>query len=256
MQDDLSLLKDAAQGAGEIALSFFRNNPKSWLKGASSSVSEADMAVDDYLKETLRTARPHYGWLSEETADTTHRLDAARIFVVDPIDGTRGFLNGDDDWSIALAVVENGLPQTAVVHAPALKKLYHAARGGGAYCNGQKLGGNTGSTLDNMLISGTPQECWTYFLQCRKVPPISSLALRLARVAEGELAAAFSRPDAHDWDIAGAHLLLEEAGGLLIDAQGDSPRYNRRELTHPALGAFGAQARTCIESESAIKKIS
>lgn len=250
MQDDLSLLKETAERAGEIALKYFRNNPKSWLKSASSSVSEADMAVDAYLKETLLPARPSYGWLSEETADTEHRLASARIFVADPIDGTRGFLQGNEDWCIALAVVDNGIAQAGVVHAPFLK-TYAAMRGGGAFCNNERLRGGPSSPLEAMLVSGTASEPWQQFLGCKKMPPIASLALRLARVASGELSAAFARPNSHDWDIAGAHLIVEEAGGIFIDAEGKSPRYNRKHLTHPALGAFGPQARAFLDKQTA-----
>jgi myo-inositol-1(or 4)-monophosphatase len=248
MHSDLALLKSAAQEAGEIALSYFRNNPKSWLKSASSSVSEADMAVDAYLKDKLLLARQNYGWLSEETTDTRHRLTIKHVFVADPIDGTRGFLQGSEDWCISLAVIEDGVPKAAVVHAPALNKTYSAERGHGAFCNEQKLPGAMVVDFDEMQVSGTAIEPWSLFLRCHKVAPIPSLALRLARVASGELAAAFSRPNAHDWDIAGAHLLLEEAGGLLIDGQGNIPFYNRQELKHPALGAFGAKARIFLES--------
>jgi myo-inositol-1(or 4)-monophosphatase len=248
MQDDLTLLKDAAQQAGEIALKYFRNNPKSWLKSASSSVSEADMAVDTYLKDTLLSARPAYGWLSEETADTEHRLASPRIFVADPIDGTRGFLLGKEDWCVALAVIDNGVPQAGVVHAPALNKTYTAMRGGGAYCNNERLRGGEAVKLEDLQVSGMAYEPWSIFMKCRKVAPIASLALRLARVASGELGAAFARHNSYDWDIASAHLLVEEAGGILIDAHGKTPRYNRAHLTHPALGAFSAQARIFLKS--------
>jgi myo-inositol-1(or 4)-monophosphatase len=250
MRDDLTLLKEAARQAGEIAMKYFRNNPKSWLKSANSSVSEADMAVDAYLKDTLLKARPTYGWLSEETADTEHRLSSPRIFVADPIDGTRGFLAGNEDWCVALAVVDNGMAQAGVVHAPALKKTYAAMRGGGATCNDEKLRGGEAAKLEDSQVSGMAYEPWQAFLKCKKVAPIASLALRLARVASGELAAAFARPNSHDWDIAGAHLIVEEAGGILIDANNETPRYNRAQLTHPALGAFSAQARAFLKNSA------
>ena len=106
---DVPLLVDAARAAGEIALSFFRRDPKVYTKTDQSPVTEADLAVDAYLRETLQAARPDHGWLSEETADTADRLSRRRVFVVDPIDGTRAFIRGEDSWSVSLAVVEDGI---------------------------------------------------------------------------------------------------------------------------------------------------
>ena len=129
---DLDLLVDAAEAAGELALRFFRQNPKNWAKGLSSIVSEADIAVDQLLEESLSAARPDYGWLSEETTDNAERLSRQRVFVVDPIDGTRAFLAGDREWTVSLAVVEAGRPIVAALFAPALGALYRASAGGGA----------------------------------------------------------------------------------------------------------------------------
>lgn len=245
---DIDLLRSAAEEAGIIALSFFRKNPKSWIKGRASSVSEADMAVDAYLKEALLAARPDHGWLSEETADTAERLGKKRIFVVDPIDGTKGYLEGNENWCIALAIIEDDSPIAGVVHAPALAKTYYAERGAGAFCNGRKLDSSTENRSKELPCAGVPKdERWSAFLSCKRAPFVPSLALRLVRVASGELGAAFSRPNAYDWDIAGAHLIIEEAGGLFIDATGRIPLYNRKALTHPALGAFGIAARAMFE---------
>ncbi|MES2907332.1 MAG: 3'(2'),5'-bisphosphate nucleotidase CysQ [Pseudomonadota bacterium] len=249
--DDLELMTHAAEGAGNLALKFFGNNPKTWIKGKDSSVSEADMAADAYLKDMLCAARPNYGWLSEETVDTEHRLQKKRIFIADPIDGTRGFLSGNADWCVSLAMIEDGVPQAAVLYAPALKKIYTAQRGHGAFCDGQKLDGGAKRAANDYLIAGTPLEKeWASFTAYSKAAFIPSLALRLARVASGELTATFSRANAHDWDIAGAHLLVEEAGGLFVDGKGTVPRYNRVQLTHPPLAAFSAHVRDELEAKA------
>ncbi len=242
-QADLDLLKAASIEASAIAMSYFRKNPKSWIKGKASSVSEADMAVDDFLKTYLLNARPGYGWLSEETGDTPERLGKPCLFVVDPIDGTRGYLEGHDHWCIALAVVENGAPVAGVLAAPALEQTYFAARGSGAFCNGKRLDGHNDGT-DSQLCAGLPHApVWAAFSAYKKAPSVPSLALRLAGVASGAFAAAFARPDACDWDIAAAQLIVEEAGGIVVDAEGNVPRYNRQISTHPALGAFSAPTR-------------
>ena len=125
--------------AGRIAMRFFRQRPEVWMKAGSSPVSEADYAVDRFLRETLLAARPHYGWLSEETADSGSRLSARRTFVVDPIDGTRGFLEGRDIWCVSAAVVENGRPLAGVLEVPARQETYTALPGRGAFKNGARI---------------------------------------------------------------------------------------------------------------------
>src|SRR5690606_16124792 len=137
--DDLELLRSTAVAAGIIASSYFRRDIKSWTKENASPVSEADIIVDRFLAANLLQARPDYGWLSEETADNPSRLECERVFVVDPIDGTRAFLRGEDVWTVSLAVVENGVPVAGVVYAPARDELYEASKGDGARLNGQPL---------------------------------------------------------------------------------------------------------------------
>lgn len=138
-EDDLELLRATAVAAGIIASGYFRRDIKSWTKGNASPVSEADIIVDRYLAASLLNARPAYGWLSEETADNPSRLDCDRVFIVDPIDGTRAFLQGEDCWTVCLAVVEKGVPVAGVVYAPARNEMYEASLGGGARLNGEPL---------------------------------------------------------------------------------------------------------------------
>ena len=136
---DIQLLADAALESGRIARSFWREDPQVWDKGGDDPVSEADFAVDAYLKETLLMARPEYGWVSEETDDDPARMSKSRVFVVDPIDGTRSFVAGEKTWAHSLAIVEGGTPVAACVYLPVRDKLYLATRGGGATLNGTPL---------------------------------------------------------------------------------------------------------------------
>ena len=133
---DLDLLREAAAEGARIALRYFRQDPHAWFKDGCSPVSEADMAVDRHLADMLQTARPEYGWLSEETADNPERLERARTFIVDPIDGTRAFLRGDDLWSISLAIVEEGRPVVGLVVAPVLNRSFAAIAGSGVVVEG------------------------------------------------------------------------------------------------------------------------
>lgn len=238
-REDLPLLRDAAREAGVIAMRYFGKNPQVWMKGGTSPVSEADHAADAYLRETLLAARPDYGWLSEETADDPIRLVARRTFVVDPIDGTRGFLEGLRSWCVSVAVVEDGRTLAGVLECPAREETYWALPGKGAFRNGRPIRVRApGQTADvagpKPLIDLLPAE-WQGRLN--RVPHIPSLAYRLAMVANGALDATFVKPNAHDWDIAAADLILREAGGALLDQHGHAPRYAGEVIRHGALAA-------------------
>lgn len=131
---DLDLIRDAAEAAGRLALAERDAGLKVWSKSGGSPVTSADMAVDQLLKDTLLSARPGHGWLSEETTDKADRLSNRRIFVVDPIDGTVAYMKGKPWWCIPIAIVEDGRPVAAVIHAPALGETFTATLGGGARC--------------------------------------------------------------------------------------------------------------------------
>jgi len=239
LAEDLALLREAAREAGAIALAYFGKDPQVWLKGGTSPVSEADYAADAFLRRTLMAARPGYGWLSEETADDPARLAARRTFVVDPIDGTRGFLQGADTWCVSVAVVENGRTLAGVLECPVRRETYWAVPGGGAFRNGHSIGVRApGTALDvagpRPMLDLLPAR-WQSRLH--RVAYIPSLACRLAMVAAGDLDATFVKPDAHDWDIAAAELILAEAGGSLLDRRGRAPTFGGEIIRHGALAA-------------------
>ena len=239
LKAELELLRAAAAEAGRIAMGYFRQNPEVWFKGGNSPVSEADYAADHYLRETLMAARPDYGWLSEETADNLDRLGARRTFVVDPIDGTRGFVEGRTAWCVSVAVVENGRSLAGVLECPARQETYWAVAGGGAFLNGQPLkvremGERIRIAGPKPMIDRIPAE-WQDRLDREAYIP--SLAYRVAMIANGALDATFVKPDAHDWDIAAAELILTEAGGKLLDRHGRRLAFAGSDIVHGALMA-------------------
>ncbi len=239
---DLDLLAHHARQAGEIALRFFRHNPTVWTKGDTSPVSEADLAVDRYLGAVLAEARPGYGWLSEETGDDGTRLSRGRVFVVDPIDGTRAFIAGSPDWTISLAVVEHGRPVAAALYCPVRDEMFRAVRGGGSDVDGTRLAVSPASVLAGARIAAPRAPARRSRLVeagIEEVPFIASLAYRLALVAAGRIDGAAARGRACDWDLAAADLLIEEAGGTLTDLAGGPVLYNRPDVRHPALIAAG-----------------
>jgi myo-inositol-1(or 4)-monophosphatase len=240
-QDDLDLLRTAAVTAGIIASSYFRRDLKTWTKENMSPVSEADIVLDKFLRSALTTARPDYGWLSEESADDFERLNHHRTFIVDPIDGTRGFIRGEDSWTISLAVAEAGVPVAGVVFAPARDELYDAWRGGGARLNGQPLTRRTPPDRLAPLIpapGAVHQELQSAGLDYTRGPAYPSLAYRLVQVATGKLDAAVVRRGSQDWDIAGAAVILAECGVAFEDACMGAMQFNQAEIRHGALAAF------------------
>jgi myo-inositol-1(or 4)-monophosphatase len=240
---------DAVRRAGDIALSFYRRGARTSAvishKAGGSPVTEADYSVDTFLKEALAPLVPEAGWLSEETEDSPARLSRESVFVVDPIDGTRAFMKGHDSWAVAAALVVHGRPRIGVIHAPALEKTYVAAQGGGAFLNNKPIRVSPLAAMHSKAKVAAPailaerlrQTGVAFALQ----PRIPSLALRIARVASGELDAGFASENANDWDIAAADLILEEAGGRLSTFDGRKILYNRKETRHGALLAAPLQ---------------
>jgi myo-inositol-1(or 4)-monophosphatase len=238
---DRSLLADTVREAGALALKMFRTELRNWTKGASSPVSEADIAVNDLIRDRLQQATPHYGWLSEESADDSVRLEKSLVWIIDPIDGTRGYLAGREDWCVSAALVENASPVLAAVFAPATDEFFFAARGEGASLNGSAIRAAEGIAIDFARMAGPKP-----LLERLKMPPdsvphprIGSLALRLCRVADQRLDAAFAGGQSRDWDLAGADLIVHEAGGRMTTLAGDPIVYNLPEVTHGVLVAAG-----------------
>jgi len=239
LADDLALLREAAAEAGRIAMRYFGKSPEVWLKGGTSPVSEADIAVDRFLRETLLGARPDHGWLSEETADDLARLDARRTFVVDPIDGTRAFIDGRSTWCVSVAIVEAGRPLAGVLDCPAKGEVYSAALGNGASKNGVALAVRAlGEAIDlggpKSFVQDLPQHLRDRVRPAQYVP---SLAYRIALVADGSLHGTFIKPNANDWDLAAADLILGEAGGAIVNGAGARPLYAGSDPRHGALAA-------------------
>jgi myo-inositol-1(or 4)-monophosphatase len=235
--------------AGAIALKTFQTPLRSWLKNQSSPVSEADIAVDGFLRERLAGPESGCGWLSEETADDRSSAAARRLWIVDPIDGTRSYLAGRPDWVISAALVVDGRPVLAGVFAPVSDELFVAAAGAGATRNGTPIRASAGDRLAGVKVAGPKrllQALAAVDGQITVPPRIGSLALRLVRVAQGDLDVAFASGSSHDWDLAGADLLVHEAGGAMTNLVGRSLTYNQPDLVHGALVAAGADRHAAL----------
>jgi myo-inositol-1(or 4)-monophosphatase len=235
--------------AGVLARSMFGKSISNWTKAGASPVSEADIAVDRLLHQRL-SGDASVGWLSEESTDEPGRLTARRVWIVDPIDGTRAFLAGLPDWTVSAALVENGRPVAACLYAPVTDEFYVATVGKGATCNGRPIAATGGSSLANARIAGPRSLLERLAARAPDLillPRIRSLALRLARVADGACDVAFAGNDSHDWDLAAADLLVHEAGGALTPREGGGPViYNRAVPRHGPLVAAGRERYAAI----------
>ena len=228
-----------------LALGFFRlgaaTSAEVKAKVGGSPVTEADLAADALLKRRLGAAFPEAGWLSEETADDAARLTRRALIIVDPIDGTRAFVAGDARWAVSIALVVDGRPVAAVVHAPALEETYAAARGAGATLNEARIATARPSHLERFSAAGPKhilQAMGAAFgASVEIVPRVPSLAYRLCLAARGAIDIAAAAGNSHDWDVAAADLLLEEAGGRLTDASGGRLTYNRKQTRRGPLFA-------------------
>ncbi|MCC5981675.1 MAG: 3'(2'),5'-bisphosphate nucleotidase CysQ [Oceanicaulis sp.] len=236
---DLDLLASAALEAGTIAMAFFRQGKRlnAWEKAPGDPVSEADLALDRFLKDALTGARPDYGWLSEESAEEGH--DAARRFIVDPIDGTRAFVKGRADFCISLAVVENGMPLAAALYAPVDEALYTATPGRGAQRNGETLHVTAASTIAGARLMGDAGRLVDLRHLGAQTIHVNSVALRLALTAAGEADGIVAVRPKKDWDLAAGHLILSEAGGLITGHKGEALRYDGPDARQPPPVAAG-----------------
>ena len=240
LQSDIIAISEAA---AKLALSHFRLGEKTHAevsyKHGVSPVTAADHAVDAYLKLHLLKLLPEAGWLSEETEDGPQRLAKSRVFIVDPIDGTRAFMSGDPRWAVSVALVENGQPILASLVAPALQESFTAQVGQGATLNGKALPRLAGFT--NLAVAAGPVTILDKLrdsgLQMRRVPKIPSLAYRLVSVAANTLDIGLAGPNAHDWDIAAADLILRESHVPLTGFANQPILYNRVDSRHGGLVA-------------------
>lgn len=229
--DDLTLLIDAAMASGEIAKKHWQQTPEVWEKSdGAGPVTEADIAIDEMLRSELTAARPDFGWLSEETEDNALRLEKEHVFIVDPIDGTRAFINGAPTFSHSLAIARNGIVTAGVVYLPVLERLYCATKDGQSTLNGAKIISSDRADIEGALTltakSNLKPELWK-----GPVPGIdpnlrSSLAYRLCLIAQGRFDLMLTLRDTWEWDVAAGSLIAERSGAKVTDQIGAEPIFN------------------------------
>lgn len=242
LRDDAELLCSAVRDAGAMALGLLEKTVRNWAKPDGSVVTEGDIAVNEMLHAKLQIPRPHYGWLSEESPDDARRLNCERVWIVDPIDGTRSFVAKTDGWCIGAALVEHGRPILSVLFRPMINEFYFAAKGCGAWCNSSPLRPRDANTLHGAELLGTGRAVKVLGPEIigKNVPEIP-LLLRLAYVASGQTDIAFSIGNKNDWDLAAGDLLVKEAGAILTTIDGTEMIYNTPEPWQNGMVAAGPQ---------------
>ena len=224
---DLELISKAVREAGAIAKQAFDDNDsKVWDKSNDSPVTDADIAVNDYLADVLRTARPDYGWLSEETKDDHSRHACPRSFVVDPIDGTRAFIDRTPNFAVSVAIIEDGKSIAGALFNPLSEELFEAYLGGGAKLNGKPLTSPDTDKLEGIRMVGYPRKFrrlgWPD-MTCRIA---NSMAYRMALVASDQADATVAFTPKSDWDLAAAQLIATESGAIVTNLHGQTPSYD------------------------------
>ena len=239
LAEDLALIREAAILAGEKALSMRAASLGITRKADGTPVSDADLAVDRWLRARLLQARPAYGWLSEETADDLARLARDRVFVVDPIDGTRDYLRARPWWGVSIGVVERGRPICGVFRAPQRNETFEATKGGGALRNAAPIAASPAERLEGAAMLGD-KSMFTHPGWPQPWPPMrvesrNSIAYRMCCVASGEFDGALAVSTKSEWDLAAADLIATEAGCIVTDHKGRALAYNRADPRQPSL---------------------
>lgn len=256
LAEDLAFASAIVAEAGALARSMFDKGVRQWTKPGDSVVTDADMAVDSLLREKLISMRPKDGWLSEEAPDDVIRLSKSRVWLIDPIDGTRSFVDGRDHWTISLGLAIDGKPALGIVFNPLRDETFVAVRGGGAERNGKalRIEGPSGVGKERRYrIAGPKSAIKSVGLADGMFERtfIASLAYRFSLVAVGQYDAAFASQNASEWDVAAAYLIVEEAGGRVTSIDGDTLSFNKAIPRMPAMVAAPAALSQMLHGDAA-----
>ena len=215
--------------AADLALRQWRDGAipaaKVWEKSKGNPVSEVDLAVDALLKKQFAAILPEAAWLSEETVDDRARLNANLVWLVDPIDGTRDYIRGRTGWCVSVALVENGIPIFAIMAAPAQAKTWIAHAGQGVTCNGERLSASTRQSFAGSRVPTDDLSAVDRDLVIVEKP--NSIAMRMTMVACNRADLVATLRWGHEWDVAAAHLVAQEAGAVVTNALGQPILYNK-----------------------------
>lgn len=232
MEKEKDIAIAAARAAGDIIRQIYATDYSvDYKSNDNSPVTVADREANQKIQEMLQGAFPDYGWLSEETVDSSDRLASRRVWVVDPMDGTQEFIQKIPEFAVSIGLVEDGRPILGVVYNPTLDQLFWAIRGQGAWCEEQQLRVPETPRLAEATILSSRSETkrgeWKGLTSLFRARPMGSIAYKLACLANGEADASFTLVPKNEWDICGGTLLVEEAGGIVTNLRGKPVIFNQ-----------------------------
>jgi myo-inositol-1(or 4)-monophosphatase len=252
LQRELDLAREAALSAGQILEHYFRDRRFAIdQKGRDNPVTTADFEADSEIKRLLSGPFPKYGWLSEETADNPDRLLCRRAWIVDPLDGTKEFIQGIPEFVIAIALAEEGYPILGVTYNPIKREMFWCTRGGGCYQDARPVRVTPTPSLEHATVLASRSETsrgeWKSYEGKIRVNPIGSVAYKLALVAAGRADATFTLTPKSEWDIASGAALIAEAGGRITEIDGSEMRFNKPSVKLKGLVASNTLLHEQIE---------
>ncbi len=248
MNDWINLALKTAEKAGEIIISYYKSNYEIQNKSYHNPVTTADYHANDYIKKTLQSAYPNFGWFSEETEDSSDRLEKEFVWIVDPLDGTKEFIEGVPNFVVSIALVKESLPVFGVLYNPVTKELFRAQVGEGAFLNDKQIFCSNNINISDMTIlnsrSETRRGLWQpYENTFKQLLPIGSVAYKLGLTASSFADIFASLRPKNEWDICAGHCIIAEAGGILVDLDGNPVYYNQKNsLITPGLIAGNPNA--------------
>jgi len=248
MCSELKITIKAAKEAGDVILKYYKSKYEIKDKSYHNPVTTADKEADETIKKILMTNFPDYGWLSEETVDSSERLLKEKVWVVDPLDGTKEFIEGIPNFVVSIGLVKEGNPILGVLYNPVTKELFSASKGEGAFLNNERISCSSKEKTEEMVIlnsrSETQRGLWNPYKDKFKVlEPIGSVAYKLGLTAAAKADVFASLRPKNEWDICAGNCIINESGGKLIDLNGNQRKYNlEKTLIEPGLIAGDVKA--------------
>ena len=241
MNSNLNLAKEAAIEAGSIIMKYYQKDYDVHQKSYHNPVTTADKEADEKIKEILLSNNSDYGWLSEETVDSKERLSKKYIWVVDPLDGTKEFIEGIPNFVVSIALVEDNKPILGVLYNPVTGEIFSAAKNCGSFLNGDPISCSTKSNLNQMVIlnsrSETNRGLWNSYTNIfKELKPIGSVAYKLGLTAAGKGDIFATLRPKNEWDICAGTCIINESGGKVIYLNGNDITFNKEKtLIEPGL---------------------
>jgi myo-inositol-1(or 4)-monophosphatase len=238
--EELNTAERAAREAGRIIRTLFKGKFDVHEKSKNNPVTTADLEANRKIREILQGRFPEDGWLSEEDGDDSRRLTSSRVWIIDPIDGTKEFIEGVPQFAVSIGFVVRGRPKVAVIYNPIEDRLYRAAEGQGAELNGERIRVAPRREIHGALLlvsRSEPLRKFQIFVDLCEIQSVGSIAYRLAKVAGGEGDGTLTFRSIHEWDVCAGALMVEEAGGKVVDGNGKTLLFNRRETKHHGIVA-------------------